>query len=108
MITSRATIYLVYAILVLITYLGDRILKKSERKYRILGYIVCILGDLAVLGWGLHTYFTYKDTNYEVASQTGFVLGGILFGVCVLCLLGRYWQNKELDKRRLHDKEAEE
>ncbi len=100
MITQRSTIYLVYAILVLFTYFGDRLLKKTEREHRIIGYIICIIGDLGILGNGLYTYFTYKETNYEIASQTGFVLGGILFGVCVLCLLGRYWQNKELDKRR--------
>lgn len=106
MISQRSTIYLVYAILVLFTYFGDRILKKSEREYRIIGYIICIIGDLGILGNGLWTYFKYKETNYEIASQTGFILGGILFSVCVLCLLGRYWQNKEIDKRRKNDSES--
>ena len=99
-IKERAYIYMIYAALVLFTYFGDRILKKSERKYRIIGYLMCIIGDLGILACGLSVYFLYKEIDYEIASQTGFVLGGILFGVCVLCLLGRYWQNKELDKRR--------
>ena len=106
MVTSRSLIYLIYAALVLFTFFGDKLLKKTDKKSRTLGYLVCILGDLGLLGYGLYTYFKYKETNYEVASQTGFVLGGILFGVCVLCLLGRFWQNKELDKRRKHDQEA--
>ena len=106
MFTSRSLIHLIYAALVLFTFFGDKLLKKTDKKSRTLGYLVCILGDLGLLGYGLYTYFKYKETNYEVASQTGFVLGGILFGVCVLCLLGRFWQNKELDKRRKHDQEA--
>ena len=106
MFTSRSLIYLIYAALVLFTFFGDKLLKKTDKKSRTLGYLVCILGDLGLLGYGLYTYFKYKETNYEVASQTGFVLGGILFGVCVLCLLGRFWQNKELDKRRKHNQEA--
>ena len=99
MITSRSLIYLIYAALVLFTFFGDRLLKKTDKQLRTLGYIICIIGDLGILGYGLYLYFKYKETNYEIASQTGFVLGGILFGVCVLCLLGRYWQNKEIDKR---------
>lgn len=100
MITSRSIIYLIYAGLVLFTFFGDRLLKKTDKTSRTIGYAVCILGDLGILGYGLWLYFHYKETNYEVASQTGFVMGGILFGVCVLCLLGRFWQNKENDKRR--------
>lgn len=100
MFTQRSTIYLIYAVLVLCTFLGDKLLKKTDKRSRTLGYLVCIIGDLGILANGLWTYFKYKDTNYEIASQTGFVLGGIIFGVCVLCLLGRYWQNKEIDKRR--------
>jgi len=103
MITSRSTIYLIYAVLVLCTFFGDKLLKKTDRTSRILGYLICIIGDLGILANGLWTYFKYKETNYEIASQTGFVLGGVIFGVCVLCLLGRYWQNKELDKRRKHE-----
>jgi hypothetical protein len=99
MITSRSLIYLIYAALVLFTFFGDRLLKKTDKQSRTLGYIISIIGDLGILGYGLYLYFKYKETNYEIASQTGFVLGGILFGVCVLCLLGRYWQNKEIDKR---------
>ena len=100
MFTQRSTIYLIYAVLVLCTFLGDKLLKKTDKRSRTLGYLVCIIGDLGILANGLWTYFKYKDTNYEIASQTGFVLGGIIFGVCFLCLLGRYWQNKEIDKRR--------
>ena len=103
MITSRSTIYLIYAVLVLCTFFGDKLLKKTDRTSRILGYLICIIGDLGILANGLWTYFKYRETNYEIASQTGFVLGGVIFGVCVLCLLGRYWQNKELDKRRKHE-----
>ncbi len=106
MFTSRSLIYLIYALLVLFTFFGDRLLKKTEKKPRTWGYLICILGDLGLLGYGLYIYFKYKETNYEIASQTGFVLGGILFGVCVFCLLGRYWQNKELDKRRKQDAES--
>ena len=106
MITSRSTIYLIYAALVLFTFFGDKLLKKTDRTSRILGYAICILGDLGILGYGLWVYFHYKETNYEIASQTGFVMGGIIFGVCVLCLLGRYWQNKELDKRRKSNSES--
>ena len=105
MITSRSIIYLIYAALVLFTFLGDRLLKKTDKQSRTLGYLICIIGDLGILGYGLWLYFKYKETNYEIASQTGFVMGGILFGVCVLCLLGRYWQNKELDRRKEHDEE---
>lgn len=108
MITNRSIIYLIYAALVLFTFFGDKLLKKTDKRSRTLGYVICILGDLGILGYGLWTYFKYKETNYEIASQTGFVLGGILFGVCVLCLLGRYWQNKELDKRRNTDTDQHE
>ena len=106
MFTSRSPIYLIYAALVLFTFFGDKLLKKTDKQSRILGYLVCIIGDLGILGYGLYIYFKYKETNYEIASQTGFVLGGILFGICVLCLLGRFWQNKETDKRRKHDQES--
>ncbi len=94
MITEKATYFLVYAVLVALTFVGDQILKRTEKKYRIIGYVLCILADLAILGYGLYLYIAKGE------DQTGFVLGGILFGVCVLCLLGRYWQNKEIDKRR--------
>ena len=105
MFTERSIIYLVYGALVLFTYFGDKLLKKTDRQSRILGYLVCIIGDLGILGCGLWVFFHYRDTDYEVASQTGFVLGGIIFGVCVLCLLGRYWQNKEIDKRSKENSE---
>ena len=106
MFTSRSTIYLIYAALVLCTFFGDKLLKKTDKTSRFLGYLVCIIGDLGILANGLWVYFHYKETNYEIASQTGFVMGGIIFGVCVLCLLGRYWQNKDIDKRRKQDQEG--
>ena len=106
MFTERSTIYLIYGALVLFTFFGDKLLKKTDKTSRTLGYLVCIIGDLGILGYALWVYFHYTETHYEIASQTGFVLGGIVFGVCVLCLLGRYWQNKELDKRRKQDQET--
>ena len=94
MITEKATYYLVYAALVIVTFLIDNmLLKKTDKTSRTLGYILSIIVDLAMLGYGLYLYLAKGE------SQTGFVLGGILCGVCLLCLLGRYWQNKEADKR---------
>ena len=101
MITERATYYLIYAALVLLTFLIDNmLLKKEEKTSRTIGYALSIIVDLAIFGFGVWLYFKHKDVDYAMASQTGFVLGGILSGVCLLCLLGRYWQNKENDKRR--------
>ena len=101
MITEKATYYLVYAALVLITFLADNyLLKKTDKMSRVIGYVLSIIVDLSIFGFGLWLYFKYKESNYVLASQTGFVLGGILCGVCLLCLLGRYWQNKEADKKR--------
>ena len=97
MITEKATYYLVYAALVAVTFLADQWLKKPEKKYRTLGYAVSLVADFAILGYGMYLYFVKGE------DQTGFILGSIIFAVCVLCLLGRYWQNKELDKRRRHD-----
>jgi len=95
MITQKATYYLVYAALVVITFLADNyLLKKTDKTSRIVGYIVSIVVDLAIFGYGIYLYYAKGE------DQTGFVLGGILCGVCLLCLLGRYWQNKEQDKRR--------
>ena len=101
MITERAIYYLVYAALVVITFVIDMLLlKKTNKTSRIIGYILSIVVDLSIFGFGLWVYLAHKEENYEMASQTGFVLGGILCGVCLLCLLGRYWQNKEADKKR--------
>ncbi len=95
MITEKATYYLVYAALVVVTFLLDNyLLKKTDKTSRIIGYILSIIVDLAMFGFGIYLYYAKGE------DQTGFVLGGILCGICLLCLLGRYWQNKEQDKRR--------
>ncbi len=94
MITQKATYYLVYAALIVITFLIDNLmLKKPDKTNRTIGYILSIIVDLAMFGFGIYLYLAKGE------SQTGFVLGGVLCGMCLLCLLGRYWQNKELDKR---------
>ncbi|MCQ2301531.1 MAG: hypothetical protein MJZ94_02765 [Bacteroidales bacterium] len=101
MITEKATYYLVYAALVAITFAADQLLKKTDKKNRIIGYVISIIADLAMFGFGIYLYYAKGE------DQTGFVLGGILCLVCLLMLLGRYWQNKEADKRRRHDRESE-
>ena len=98
MITEKSTYYLVYAALVVVTFLLDNmLLKKTDETSRTIGYVLSIIVDLAIVGYGIYLYYAKGE------SQTGFVLGGILCGVCLLCLLGRYWQNKELDKRNKHE-----
>ena len=95
MITEKATYFLVYGALVLVTFLADNyLLKKTDKTSRVIGYVVSIVADLAIFGFGIYLYLAKGE------DQTGFVLGGVLCGLCLLCLLGRYWQNKELDKRR--------
>ena len=101
MITEKATYYLVYAALVAITFAADQLLKKTDKKNHIIGYVISIIADLAMFGFGIYLYYAKGE------DQTGFVLGGILCLVCLLMLLGRYWQNKEADKRRRHDRESE-
>lgn len=94
MITEKATYYLVYAALVFVTFLLDNLLlKKIDKTGRTIGYILSIIVDLAIFGYGIYLYLAKGE------DQTGFVLGGILCGLCLLCLLGRYWQNKEQDKK---------
>ena len=94
MITEKATYYLVYAALVAITFVLDNLLlKKTDKTNRTIGYILSIIVDLSIFGYGIYLYLAKGE------DQTGFVLGGILCGLCLLCLLGRYWQNKELDKK---------
>ena len=94
MITERAIYYLVYAVLVVITFVIDMLLlKKTDKTSRTIGYILSIIVDLGIFGYGIYLYKAKGE------DQTGFVLGGILCGICLLCLAGRYWQNKELDKR---------
>jgi hypothetical protein len=100
MITSRSLVYLVYAALIVIVYLGDRILNHGSRKVRVWGYVLSLVGDFAILGYGLYLYFA------KGLDQAGFVLGGVLFGIAILCLLGRYWQNKERDKREKQDEKT--
>ena len=100
MITEKATYYLVYAALVVVTFLLDNhLLKKTDKTSRTIGYVLSIIVDLAMFGFGIYLYYAKGE------DQTGFVLGGILCGICLLCLLGRYWQNKELDKRQRHEKD---
>ena len=95
MITEKATYFLVYGALVLVTFLADNyLLKKTDKTSRVIGYVVSIVTDLAIFGFGIYLYLAKGE------DQTGFVLGGVLCGLCLLCLQGRYWQNKELDKRR--------
>ena len=94
-ITPKALYYLVYAILVALTFVVDMtLLKKLDKTSRTIGYILSIILDLGIFGFGIYLYYAKGE------DQTGFVLGGILCGLCLLCLLGRYWQNKEIDKRR--------
>ena len=74
-ITPKATYYLVYAALVALTFVVDMtLLKKLDKTSRAIGYILSIILDLGIFG----------------------------FGIYLLCLLGRYWQNKEIDKKRDH------
>ena len=95
MITEKATYFLVYAALVLVSFLLDNmLLKKPDKINRTIGYVLSVIVDLAIFGYGIYLYLAKGE------DQTGFVLGGVLCGVCLLCLLGRYWQNKEQDKRR--------
>jgi len=94
MITEKATYYLVYAALVVVTFLIDNLLlKKTDKTSRTIGYILSIIVDLGIFGYGIYLYLAKGE------DQTGFVLGGVLCGLCLLCLLGRYWQNKEQDKK---------
>ena len=94
MITEKATYYLVYAALVVVTFLIDNLLlKKTDKTNRTIGYILSIIVDLGIFGYGIYLYLAKGE------DQTGFVLGGVLCGLCLLCLLGRYWQNKEQDKK---------
>ena len=102
MITEKAIYYLVYAVLVVITFVIDMmLLKKTDKTSRTIGYILSIIVDLAMFGFGIWLY------KVKGEDQTGFVLGGILCGVCLLCLLGRYWQNKEADKRDKRSREKQ-
>ena len=95
MITEKATYYLVYAALIVVTFLLDNmLLKKTDKTSRVIGYVLSVIVDLAIFGYGIYLYLAKGE------DQTGFVLGGVLCGLCLLCLAGRYWQNKEQDKRR--------
>ena len=95
MITEKATYYLVYAALVAASFIIDNmLLKKTDKTSRIVGYVLSLIVDLGIFGYGIYLY------SVKGEDQTGFVLGGILCGICLLCLLGRYWQNQEQDKKR--------
>ena len=95
MITEKATYYLVYAALVAASFIIDNVfLKKTDKTNRIIGYVLSLIMDLGIFGYGIYLY------SVKGEDQTGFVLGGILCGICLLCLLGRYWQNQEQDKKR--------
>ena len=94
-IADKGIYYLVYGLLVAITFVIDNVLlKKEDKTSRTIGYILSIIVDLSIFGYGIYLYLAKGE------NQTGFVLGGVLCGICLLCLLGRYWQNKEQDKRR--------
>ncbi len=102
MITEKATYYLVYAALVVVTFLIDNLLlKKTGKASRTVGYILSVIVDLCIFGYGIYLYKAKGE------DQTGFVLGGIICGLCLLCLLGRYWQNKEEDKKRNRRRDEE-
>ena len=97
-IAAKGLYYLVYSALVAITFVIDNVLlKKTDKTSRVVGYVLSIIVDLSIFGYGIYLYLAKGE------NQTGFVLGGILCGICLLCLLGRYWQNKEQDKRRSHE-----
>ena len=94
MITEKATYYLVYAALVALTFvIYNLLLKKTDKTSRTIGYVLSVIIDLGIFGYGIYLYLAKGE------DQTGFVLGGILCGICLFCLLGRYWQNKEADKK---------
>ena len=94
-VTPKALYYLVYAILVALTFVIDNLLlKKTDKTSRVIGYVLSVIVDLGIFGYGIYLYLAKGE------DQTGFGLGGILCGICLLFLLGRYWQNKEADKKR--------
>ena len=94
-IADKGLYYLVYGALVALTFVIDNVLlKKTDKTSRIVGYVLSIIVDLSIFGYGIYLYLAKGE------DQTGFVLGGVLCGICLLCLLGRFWQNKEEDKRR--------
>ena len=85
MITEKATYYLVYAALVIVTFLLDNmLLKKTDKTSRTIGYVLSIIVDLAIFGYGIYLYYAKGE------DQTGFVLGGLICGLCLLCLTERY------------------
>ena len=54
MITERATYYLVYAGLVVATFLIDMLLlKKTDKTSRVVGYVLSLIVDLSIFGFGL-------------------------------------------------------
>ena len=54
MITEKATYYLVYAALVALTFVIDMtLLKKLDKTSRTIGYILSIILDLGIFGFGI-------------------------------------------------------
>lgn len=98
---ERASVYLVYAALVVITFLCDRWMGHENKKIRTTAFAIAIIGDLAILAYGLYLYLEHQ------MDQTGFILGSILFIICILCLMGRVWQNRESDRRKKSEADKE-
>ena len=72
-IADKGLYYLVYGALVAITFVIDNVLlKKTDKTSRVVGYVLSIIVDLSILGYGIYLYLTKGE------DQTGFVLGGIL------------------------------
>ena len=47
MITEKATYYLVYAALVVVTFLADNyLLKKTDKTSRVIGYVISIIAEI--------------------------------------------------------------
>ena len=75
-IADKGIYYLVYGVLVAVTFLLDNLLlKKTNKTSRIIGYILSIIVDLGIFGYGIYLYLAKGE------DQTGFVLGGILCGI---------------------------
>ena len=68
MITERATYYLIYAGLVVITFVIDMLLlKKTDKTSRIIGYVLSLIVDFSIFGFGLWLL----PLNFPVESRDG-------------------------------------